>query len=129
MGERASTKGRETADDVGIRELSSPTWIGHDCPAGWRRVGSIDVADPADVSWALDRDYRIGAIFDGMSFSVAEPCAADIYEEIRCEHCDGTGDVHGIDGEWRGRCTCPAGEAQKLADANPKNPLPGEIAP
>jgi hypothetical protein len=27
----------------------------------------------------------------------------------RCEYCDDTGDVHGIDGEWRGRCTCKAG--------------------
>jgi hypothetical protein len=26
-----------------------------------------------------------------------------------CPHCDGTGDVHSIDGEWRGRCTCEAG--------------------
>lgn len=23
----------------------------------------------------------------------------------RCEYCDGTGDVHSIDGEWRGECT------------------------
>jgi hypothetical protein len=29
----------------------------------------------------------------------------------RCEHCDDTGDVHSIDGEWRGRCTCAAGAA------------------
>lgn len=86
-------------------------WVGADCPPEYRRVGSIDVADPADVSWALDRDYRIGAIYDGNSYSVAEPCAADIYEEIRCEHCDGTGDVHSIDGEWRGVCTCPAGRS------------------
>lgn len=57
-------------------------WKGVDCPPGWKRVGSIDVADPADVSWALDRDYRIGAIYDGMSHSVAEPCAADIYEDV-----------------------------------------------
>ncbi len=29
-----------------------------------------------------------------------------------CEYCDGTGDVHSLDGEWRGTCTeCPAGEA------------------
>lgn len=34
--------------------------------------------------------------------------AASAYK--RCEYCDGTGDVHGIDGEWRGRCTCSAGE-------------------
>lgn len=26
----------------------------------------------------------------------------------RCSYCDGTGDVHGLDGEWRGECTeCP----------------------
>jgi len=23
----------------------------------------------------------------------------------RCQYCDGTGDVHSIDGEWRGECT------------------------
>lgn len=22
----------------------------------------------------------------------------------RCEYCDGTGDVHSFDGEWRGEC-------------------------
>ena len=26
----------------------------------------------------------------------------------RCVHCDGTGDVHSPDGEWRGQCTCGA---------------------
>ena len=29
-------------------------------------------------------------------------------QEPRCPYCDGTGDVHGIDGEWRGVCTCSA---------------------
>lgn len=58
------------------------SWIGADHPPNWRRIGTIDVADPADVRWALDRDYRIGTVYDGMSFSVAEPCAADIYDEI-----------------------------------------------
>jgi hypothetical protein len=24
----------------------------------------------------------------------------------RCEYCDGTGDVHSLDGEWRGSCIC-----------------------
>lgn len=23
-----------------------------------------------------------------------------------CEYCNGTGDVHSMDGEWRGRCCC-----------------------
>ena len=31
----------------------------------------------------------------------------------RCEHCDDTGDVTSIDGEWRGYCTCDAGKALK----------------
>jgi hypothetical protein len=56
------------------------TFIGDDCPPGYRRVGSIDVADPADVSTAHDRGLRIGSIYDGRSGSCAEPCTADIYE-------------------------------------------------
>mgnify|MGYP000969785001 CR=1 FL=1 len=58
------------------------TWIGDDCPADWRCVGTIDIADPADVHSALDRGRRIGATYDGYSGSIAEPCAADIYERI-----------------------------------------------
>lgn len=26
----------------------------------------------------------------------------------RCSYCGGTGDVHSLDGEWRGLCACPA---------------------
>lgn len=58
------------------------TFIGDDCPPGYRRVGTIDVADPADVRGAQDQGYRIGSIYDGLSFSCAEPCAADIYERL-----------------------------------------------
>ena len=61
------------------------SWIGDDCPSDWRRVGTIDVADPADIASALDRGFRIGGVYDGMSFSVAEPCAADVYREIEDE--------------------------------------------
>ena len=57
------------------------SWIGDDCPPQWKRVGTIDVADPADIATALDRGRRIGSIYDGKSYSVAEPCAADIYAE------------------------------------------------
>lgn len=35
--------------------------------------------------------------------------------EPRCEHCDGTGDVHTADGEWRGSCSCPAAELIEAA--------------
>lgn len=58
------------------------TWIGDDHPPGWRRVGSIDVADPADTATARDRCLRVGGIYDGGTDSVAEPCAADLYDEV-----------------------------------------------
>lgn len=58
------------------------SWIGDDCPPRWKRVGTIDVADPADVHSALQEGLRIGEIYDGKSYSVAEPCAADIYVEV-----------------------------------------------
>jgi hypothetical protein len=34
-------------------------------------------------------------------------------EEKRCKNCDDTGDVHSIDGEWRGICHCPAGDSMR----------------
>ena len=38
----------------------------------------------------------------------AAPAAKDTCAEMRalCSACGGTGDVHGLDGEWRGQCTC-----------------------
>ena len=33
-----------------------------------------------------------------------------VSERERCSFCDDTGDVHAIDGQWRGVCTCAAGE-------------------
>ncbi len=58
------------------------TWIGDDHPPGWRRVTSIDVADPANTAWACENHYRIGTIYDGGSDSAVEPCCADVYEEV-----------------------------------------------
>jgi len=35
-------------------------------------------------------------------------------EETRCEYCDGTGDVHRLDGEWLGECTeCDSAKARE----------------
>lgn len=47
----------------------------------------------------------------GWSPAIAPPVAAgsvDTCAEMRalCSACGGTGDVHSIDGEWRGQCTC-----------------------
>lgn len=38
--------------------------------------------------------------------------------EQRCEYCDGTGDVHSLDGEWRGTCDCPAGQQPEPISRN-----------
>lgn len=39
---------------------------------------------------------------------VKDVTAVDACAEMRalCNACGGTGDVHGLDGEWRGQCTC-----------------------
>lgn len=61
-------------------------WKGDDHPPGWRKVATIDVADPADGAYARDRDWRIGSVYDGGTRSVAEPCAADCYERVPGRH-------------------------------------------
>ena len=40
--------------------------------------------------------------------AVKDVTAVDACAEMRalCSACGGTGDVHGLDGEWRGQCTC-----------------------
>ena len=43
--------------------------------------------------------------------------AAPAPVEQRCTYCDGTGDVHSIDGEWRGTCHCAAAPAPQAQDA------------
>lgn len=42
--------------------------------------------------------------------------------EQRCTYCDGTGDVHGIDGEWRGSCPCAAAPAPQAQQGEPSRP-------
>lgn len=94
----------------------SYSFIGSDCPPGYRRVGRIDVADPADVDRAHDRGYRIGSIYNGQSGSCAEPCSADIYERALFEIRDKTGE------EPCGECHIQAGETCDICGAS--NPPP-----
>ena len=46
--------------------------------------------------------------------------AAPAPVEQRCTYCDGTGDVHSIDGEWRGTCHCAAAPAPQPAQGVPE---------
>jgi hypothetical protein len=43
--------------------------------------------------------------------SLAGQAARSKIPAATCEYCDGTGDVHSADGEWRGRCDCEVGKA------------------
>lgn len=58
-----------------------------------------------------------GMIFEPL-YTAPQPAEQQpVYQ--RCEYCDGTGDVHSIDGEWRGACDCqpPAPDVSALVEA------------
>lgn len=67
----------------------------------WQRHRPGDpVPSPASLifdAWTQSARHRQAHCLPGTALDAAN-----------CEHCDGTGDVHSIDGEWRGRCHCPA---------------------
>ena len=51
---------------------------------------------------------------------VYAPPAQQPQAEKRCQYCDGTGDVHSIDGQWRGECHC---QKQPQAEAVHNKPV------
>jgi uncharacterized Zn finger protein (UPF0148 family) len=75
----------------------------------------IESADSAGSSKSLAVAYdRFSAAVDrGMASAAAktEQAPSDTCAEMRalCSSCGGTGDVHSLEGEWRGECNCPAG--------------------
>lgn len=88
----------------------------------------LNLASRPEKQWAynlLER-HRRGERVDWYPLRMArEVVAADrstidqgasTVEPKRCPYCDDTGDVHGLDGEWRGRCTCPIGRAAAAAE-------------
>lgn len=44
----------------------------------------------------------------GKYYYLADEVDALLAQPERCKYCDGTGDIHSIDGEWRGVCKCEA---------------------
>lgn len=79
--------------------------------------------------WFISAAYEQGesnAFAAGFRLAAGAPAETpkhDICAEMRalCTYCGGTGDVHSIDGEWRGRCTCPAGAAQPAGATDAKD--------
>ena len=69
-----------------------------------------------DAQWQCSRLFSLEEVQD-----VAEELRSALAQqgEQQCTYCDGTGDVHGIDGEWRGTCPCaaaPAPQAQPVKE-------------
>lgn len=56
------------------------------------KVVAESEGDAFDI--AAQDDYYFGKL-------VSMECVG----EANCEYCNGTGDVHGFDGEWKGSCT------------------------
>lgn len=97
-------------------------------PDGWKRVPTAFVDSFRTIAHnysleAVAPDYYRGAERDAFA-NAYRRCGRELAAlqgildaapeapagQERCEYCDGTGDVHGLDGEWRGVCSCPAGE-------------------
>ena len=86
----------------------------------WCKGHATDLRDARDYEEGLcGRVYRVcGACIKRVNDeAMAELDAMDDYYDPRwddddedlCGYCNGEGDVHGFDGEWRGYCTCEAG--------------------
>ena len=79
------------------------------CPAcagaGW--TPDLDTADPVRCPDCAGSGRAEHAIT--VNEAAAPPPAA------ACPNCDDTGDVTRADGEWRGVCTCPAGQPPAAA--------------
>lgn len=78
----------------------------------------LEAAGPAAKRYRYLRDRPLDSIHAGGVFAGRTPdnvvlnggdLDAAIDAAMPCDYCDGTGDVHSFDGEWRGYCTCPAG--------------------
>jgi len=78
-------------------------------PDGWKPVPVEPT--PEMVSAAEEAHMPFGDMDIALRMAMLAAPAPE-----RCEYCDGTGDVHGLDGEWKGSCVCPAGRAPVQAE-------------
>lgn len=84
-------------------------------PAASPAVGDASLVFPTgeritrkDLNNAYRAGQENGRLFAEF-FDTTSPSPAPA--AVVCAHCDGTGDVHGIDGEWKGQCSCKAKDA------------------
>jgi len=72
---------------------------------------ALDALDMAQA--LLERSRHHDQILNAYK-SLREELAKPDQEEKRCQYCDGTGEVHDPDGEWRGSCNCGAKPEQTI---------------
>lgn len=76
--------------------------------AALARLAELEKQEPVGYVFAGHGLDYIGCVISGTPSEDYVPLyAAPAVQpsQARCQYCDGTGDVHGIDGEWRGSCT------------------------
>lgn len=87
------------------------------------------ISKPEDVLANLNFCYSHCAEVQSRATPPAVMPAAPSDAVRPCEYCDDTGDVHGLDGEWRGVCICPAGAAlSQTMQPQAEHPV-GDIPP
>jgi hypothetical protein len=94
-----------TAGRVAV-EITKMLPCGDQLPAGYiARQDLVKLGNCRAELWATPPDGDAVPVFLGAPTAPADVCA-----EMRalCSNCGGTGDVHRIDGEWMGQCTCAA---------------------
>jgi len=64
------------------------------------------------IHWAEQHTDGNAEMYNAVPLYTVAPAPV----EQRCTYCDGTGDVHSIDGEWRGTCPCAAAPAPQAQE-------------
>lgn len=76
----------------------------------------------ASQGFGFGHDLQVDAAFD--SLNTIECALPDLVGTEFCPHCDGTGDVHDLDGEWLGVCVHPPRDS----DRNPEGEKPQALS-
>lgn len=82
-------------------------------PDGWRGLTDVEWMNIVNFDCAYASYDKEGAVNEAVKRTEEKlkELNATQQPEPPCAYCDGTGDVHSIDGEWRGICTeCEAGK-------------------
>lgn len=110
-----------TGDGLAVPGMAAPSAQPSAVPEGWTLV-PVEPNDAMQTAGAqavridttvINKIWTGNAVFRAMiaaapAAPAAQDDAKDACAEMRalCSACGGTGDVHGLDGEWRGQCTC-----------------------